>query len=205
MKKIIICLMMLFIVTSCRSEQVDLSSGVIDGIKYEETSEVTNYIKIEMEDNNLILLELFPDVAPITVENFQNLVSEKFYDGSVFHRVVENFMIQGGISATGRETDAIKGEFAANGIENTLSHKRGVISMARTNVMDSATSQFFIMHRDTPGLDREYAAFGEVIAGISTVDKIATTPTRIDPMTGQPRPVVDQVIRSIRFINIIED
>lgn len=135
---------------------------------------------IEMENNKLIKLELYPEIAPKTVENFISLVKKGFYDGLTFHRVIENFMIQGGDplgTGMGGPGYSIKGEFKANGFENDLKHTRGVISMARSNDPNSAGSQFFIMHQDSPHLDGNYAAFGKVIAGIEEVDQIASLKT----------------------------
>jgi len=131
---------------------------------------------IEMEDGGIIKGELYPEVAPYTVENFQTLVGEGFYDGLTFHRIIAGFMIQGGDpdgTGMGGAPNRIVGEFASNGIENDLLHTRGVLSMARTNEKNSATSQFFIMHADSPSLDGEYAAFGKVTEGIEVVDAIA--------------------------------
>lgn len=130
------------------------------------------------EQTGDIVIKLRPDVAPITVKNFENLVSSGFYDGLTFHRVCSGFMIQGGDpkgNGTGGSDQNIKGEFPANGVNNTLSHKRGVISMARSSNYDSASSQFFIVHQDSTFLDGNYAAFGEVISGMETVDGIAGT------------------------------
>jgi len=127
-----------------------------------------------------IKIELYPDIAPNTVNNFISLVKSGFYDGVVFHRVIEGFMIQGGDPdgmGTGGPGYRIKGEFISNGFENNLRHTRGVISMARSMMKDSAGSQFFIMHRDAPHLDGQYAAFGRVTEGIEVVDAIAKTPT----------------------------
>ena len=203
--KIITLVLTLILIASCtKKEPIDLSEGMVDDIMYSETTDITNFIKIETSKDEVIIIELLPEYAPITVENFQNLVEKKFYDESIFHRVIEGFMIQGGQSATGEEVQTIKGEFKANGIENNLLHERGVISMARLgDDMDSATSQFFIMHQDNPGLDGEYASFGKVIAGMDVVDRIATT--RVDnPASMAPKPVVNQVIRTIRFVTIEE-
>jgi len=202
--RIIILVVMLLTAVSCREiEVLDLSEGIVDNINYGEIDEVTNFIKIETNQNEVILIELLPDVAPLTVENFQKLIESKFFDGSIFHRVIDGFMIQGGISATDEAAETIQGEFENNGIENDLSHERGVISMARMgHDMNSASSQFFIMHQDTPFLDKDYAGFGRVIAGMDVVDRIATTRTAPDPRSGEPKPVVDQVIRSIRFVTI---
>ncbi len=136
-------------------------------------------ITIEMENGKKINIELYPDKAPITCENFIKLVKEGFYDGLIFHRVIKGFMIQGGCpdgTGAGGPGYTIKGEFAANGVDNPVKHSRGVISMARTQVPDSAGSQFFIMHEDAPHLDGQYAAFGKVTEGMDVVDEIANTP-----------------------------
>ena len=138
-------------------------------------------IKIVVKDFGTMTAELYPDKAPKTVENFLGLVKSGFYSGLIFHRVISGFMIQGGGYNEGfGETDApaIKGEFAANGFpQNDLKHTRGVLSMARTQNPNSASSQFFIMHQNAPYLDRQYAGFGAVIEGIEVVDKIAAVPT----------------------------
>ena len=138
-------------------------------------------IKIVVRDFGEMTAELSPDKAPKTVENFLGLVKSGFYTGLIFHRVISGFMIQGGGYKEGfEETDApaIKGEFAANGFpQNDLKHSRGVLSMARTNNPNSASSQFFIMHQNAPYLDRQYAGFGAVVEGIEVVDKIAAVPT----------------------------
>ncbi len=137
-------------------------------------------VVIEMENGKEIKLELYPEKAPITVENFLKLAKEGFYDGLIFHRVIEGFMIQGGDptgTGTGGAKDKIKGEFLANGVANDLKHERGVISMARSRANDSASSQFFIVHRDAPHLDGSYAAFGRVVDGMDTVDEIAAVET----------------------------
>ena len=137
-------------------------------------------VVIEMENGGKIEIELYPETAPITVKNFEKLVSEGFYDGLIFHRVIPGFMIQGGDpqgTGMGGSKDKIKGEFAANGVSNNLKHTRGVISMARAFDKNSASSQFFIMHADAPHLDGQYAAFGKVVSGIEVVDEIASIPT----------------------------
>lgn len=131
---------------------------------------------IEMENGKKIKLELYPEIAPITCENFEKLVKQRFYDGLIFHRVIPGFMIQGGCpkgNGTGNPGWNIKGEFSSNGVQNDLKHTRGVISMARAAHPDSAGSQFFIMHKDAPHLDGNYAAFGKVVEGIEVVDEIA--------------------------------
>ena len=196
---IIICLV-LIVTSSCG--RVDLSEGTIDGIKFKETDEVTNFVKIEMTTNDIKLIELFPDIAPISVRNFQNLVKDGFYDGVIFHRVIPGFVIQAGIPRNEtREYDSIKGEFRRNGVENNISHERGVISMARmgdsTTGFDTASTQFFIMHRDNPDLDELYAAFGRMLTGFNTLDKIANVSTN-----QQDEPIATQTIRSIRFIEV---
>ncbi|MDD6878057.1 MAG: peptidylprolyl isomerase [Clostridiaceae bacterium] len=137
-------------------------------------------IVIEMENGKKMKLELYPEYAPATVENFLRLVEEKFYDGLTFHRVIPGFMIQGGCpegTGMGGPGWTIRGEFAANGVANPLKHERGVISMARSRHPDSAGSQFFIMHRAAPHLDGQYAAFGRVVEGEDVIDEIASVPT----------------------------
>lgn len=152
-------------------------------------------VNIKMEDGNEIKLELYPEIAPNTVNNFISLANDNFYDGLIFHRVIKGFMIQGGCpqgSGMGGPGYSIKGEFSGNGIKNDLKHDRGVISMARSAQPDSAGSQFFIMHKTSPHLDGQYAAFGKVIEGMDTVDKIAETDTDYSD-----RPVNDQRIEYI--------
>ena len=150
-------------------------------------------VKIEMENGGVITAELYPEVAPNTVANFVNLVESGFYDGLIFHRVIPGFMIQGGDpqgTGMGGPGYSIKGEFARNGFrENTLRHTRGVLSMARSMMPNSAGSQFFIMHADAPHLDGDYAAFGKVTDGMDVVDRIASVRTGM-----QDRPVVEQKI-----------
>ncbi|MDD6873006.1 MAG: peptidylprolyl isomerase [Clostridiales bacterium] len=152
-------------------------------------------VTIEMEDGGVIRLELYPDIAPITVDNFVSLVKKGFYDGLIFHRVISGFMIQGGDpkgTGMGGPGYTIKGEFRANGVVNNIKHERGVISMARSMMPDSAGSQFFIMHADAPHLDGQYAAFGRVIEGIEEVDKIAAART-----SRGDRPVTDQRMKKV--------
>ena len=155
-------------------------------------------VEITMRDGGVIKLELYPDIAPITVENFTKLASEGFYDGLIFHRVINGFMIQGGDpegTGMGGSGTNIKGEFAVNGVANNISHVRGVISMARSRSYNSASSQFFIVHKDATYLDGQYAAFGRVIEGMDVVDAIAEVPTN-----GNDRPLTEQVIETIRVI-----
>ncbi|MGA0351461.1 MAG: peptidylprolyl isomerase [Acholeplasmataceae bacterium] len=133
-------------------------------------------VKLTLSTGEFMIIELYPEMAPKTVENFVSLVSNKFYDGLTFHRVISGFMIQGGCpkgTGTGGPGHHIEGEFSANGFDNPLKHTRGVISMARAQDPNSAGSQFFIMHKDSPHLDGQYAAFGKVIEGIDVVDFIA--------------------------------
>ncbi len=133
-------------------------------------------VTIEMENGGIIKAELYPEIAPNTVNNFISLIKEGYYDGIIFHRVIKGFMIQGGDptgTGTGGPGYCIAGEFNSNGFHNDLEHTRGVLSMARTAVPDSAGSQFFIMHEDSPHLDGDYAAFGKVIEGMEVVDEIA--------------------------------
>ena len=152
-------------------------------------------IVIEMENGGKIELELDAKAAPITVENFEKLVREGFYDGLIFHRVISGFMIQGGCpegTGMGGPGYHIKGEFAANGVENPINHVRGVISMARAQDPDSAGSQFFIMHADAPYLDGQYAAFGKVVSGMDVVDQIADAVTDFSD-----RPYDDVVMKRV--------
>lgn len=153
-------------------------------------------VRIDVVNFGAMDLELYEDVAPITVANFLKLVDEKFYDNLTFHRIIPGFMIQGGDplgNGMGGSKETIKGEFRANGIKNDLKHTKGVISMARTMMPNSASSQFFIMHEDAPHLDGMYAAFGKVYSGFDVIDKIANVKTdRSD------KPIEDVVIKSIR-------
>ncbi len=153
-------------------------------------------VVVDMDSYGKMEIELFPAVAPITVENFLGLVERGFYDGIIFHRVIPGFMIQGGDPngiGTGGSGKQIKGEFKMNGVDNPLNHTRGVISMARSSMPNSASSQFFIMHKDAPHLDGGYAAFGVVTSGIEVVDKIASVPTDF-----RDKPLQNVVIKSIR-------
>ena len=191
MKKIIailLCAVMLtFSLTSCGSKA-----------PYDKSETETNFVLIDVEDKGQIVVELYPDVAPITVANFKKLVSQGFYDGLIFHRVISGFMVQGGDpkgNGTGGSSETIKGEFSANGVENNLKHERGVISMARSDDMDSASSQFFIMHKTSPHLDGKYAAFGKVVYGMDTVDKIAEVATNY-----RDKPLENVVMKEVYFV-----
>ena len=152
-------------------------------------------VTITMENGDVIKAELYPDVAPISVNNFISLINKKYYDGLIFHRVIKGFMIQGGCpqgTGMGGPGYSIKGEFSQNGVTNNLLHTAGVLSMARSMMPNSAGSQFFIMHKDAPHLDGAYAAFGKVTEGMDIVDKIATTATDYTD-----RPMENQKIKSM--------
>lgn len=195
-------LLLALLLVSC-DEKEDIPEGPYN---FSETE--TDYVRLRVvEQKNAnkteyvgeIVIKLEPDIAPITVANFKKLVGEGFYDGLIFHRVINNFMIQGGDpkgTGMGGSDENIKGEFASNGVENSISHKRGVISMARNGYdMDSASSQFFIVHKDSTYLDGDYAAFGAVVYGIETVDKVAKVSTN-----GSDKPYKNVIIESARFV-----
>ena len=155
-------------------------------------------VTIEMEDGGKITAELYPEVAPISVNNFISLIQKGFYDGLIFHRVISGFMIQGGDPqgvGIGGPGYCIKGEFSGNGVKNDLSHSRGVLSMARAQNPNSAGSQFFIMHADAPHLDGDYAAFGHVDSGMDVVDEIAATPT-----DWRDKPTTPVVMKTVRVV-----
>ncbi len=191
-KKIIIAAMLMLaalaVLVSCSKNESDSSGDLGE----------TVMVQIEMENGGIIKLELYPEAAPITVDNFVKLVNEGFYDGLIFHRVIKDFMIQGGDpegTGMGGSDTTIKGEFKKNGWDNPISHVRGVISMARSSAMNSASSQFFICHADSTYLDGQYAAFGKVIEGMDVVDEIASVPT-----DKNDRPIEDVVIKTITVI-----
>ena len=155
-------------------------------------------VKITVENYGDIELELYPDVAPVSVRNFAYLAKQGFYDGLIFHRVISGFMIQGGDpmgTGMGGAKEKIKGEFLANGVRNDLKHTRGVISMARSAMPNSASSQFFIMHQDAPHLNGQYAAFGKVVEGMDVVDEIAAVDVNFNE-----KPLVDQVMKKVTLI-----
>ena len=159
-------------------------------------------VTITMKGGDVIKVELYPEIAPNSVKNFISLVSKGYYDGLIFHRVIKGFMIQGGCPqgiGIGGPGYSIPGEFAANGVENNLSHKRGVLSMARSNDPDSASSQFFIVHQDSTFLDGQYAAFGEVVEGIEVVDAICEK-VKVEDDNGTTLPENQPVINSIMVI-----
>ena len=180
--------------------------GSMKASDFEASEQKSDFVLIKVKDYGEIVVVLRRDIAPETVNNFKKLVSNKFYDGTVFHRVIENFMIQGGGyvpfdgKLTEKSADTIKGEFNHNGFTNKLGHVRGVISMARRpSSMDSASSEFFIMHSEHDSLNSEYAAFGYVLAGMDVVDAIATCDVD-DPSSTSPRPVKDVIIESVTFV-----
>lgn len=192
MKKLTLCLLAL-----CMS----LGLCACSSKKSTSSTSNNNTAVITVEDYGKIYVRLYPKQAPITVKNFKKLVKEKFYDNLTFHRIIKGFMIQGGDpngDGTGGSDDTIKGEFSANGVKNTISHKRGVISMARSSDYNSASSQFFIMQETTTSLDGQYAAFGKVTKGMSVVDAIANNATPTDS-NGTIAAKNQPVIKSIRL------
>ena len=163
----------------------------------------TYYAQIDVKDYGTITAELYADTAPITVTNFVSLVNQGFYDGLTFHRIISGFMIQGGDplgNGTGGSENKIKGEFSANGVDNPLKHTRGVLSMARSNAYNSASSQFFIMHADATHLDGQYATFGKVLSGMEVVDAICQN-TPVTDSNGTVAKENQPVITSIRMID----
>ena len=162
-----------------------------------------HHAQIEVENYGTIELELDADVAPITVSNFAKLVNEKFYDGLTFHRIIDGFMIQGGDpegTGMGGSSEKIKGEFSSNGVKNNISHVRGTISMARSNAYDSASSQFFIVHKDSTFLDGQYAGFGKVTSGIEIVDQICER-TQVEDNNGSVLKENQPIIKRITMVD----
>lgn len=197
--KIMILICMLLGITGCKENLGDVET--IENISYRETDKKTNNVLIELEDDRKILIELYPNIAPKTVANFKSLVAKDFYDDVIFHRVINNFMIQtGDATSLGRSAKTIKGEFSQNGVTNNLSHERGVVSMARANDMNSASSQFFIVQADSTYLDGAYAAFGKVLAGMDVVDAIARVAT-----DSNDKPLKDIKIDSIDFVKVVDN
>ena len=193
-RKILVVILSIFIMTGCKSNELDTT---VEGISYEVTDKVTNHVRLVIDDE-VIIIELYEKDAPITVENFKNLVKEDYYDGLEFHRIIKDFMVQGGI---GEYKEPIKGEFTSNGIENNIKHDKGILSMARTNEPNSASTQFFICltKEGTTHLDGDYAAFGKVIANMDKVEEIGSTPTKEGDA-----PLYKTLIDSIDFIIIDE-
>ncbi len=210
LKYVLLLILPIVLLTGCGK---DLTAGDIEGYHYEETDEVTNFVKIVTDKNKVIIIELYPDIAPKTVENFQNLVKEKFYDGIIFHRVIKDFMIQTGDpkgTGYGGSDETIFGEFSSNGFENNLKHEEGIVSMARsddnnpdtTDDYNTASSQFFICvnGNDRIGyLDGNYAAFGKVIAGYDTVLDISKVET-----DNNDKPLSVQKMKTVRFVKVEE-
>ncbi len=206
-KKIVLLMSIIlccFCLTGCNEQ---FKEGKIEGYSYAESKEVTNYVKLVTNQDKVILIELYPDVAPITVAHFQDLVKDKFYDNLLFHRVIDGFVIQTGspdgtVFTSGGES--IKGEFTNNGFENNLKHDEGVLSMARNSQdMDSASSQFFICVNTNDKLDYldgDYATFGKVIAGYDTVLEISKVPT-----DSNDKPLTPQSIKTARFVTVTKN
>lgn len=181
-------------VTTDGSSSVSASASEADDWVFKHDTSVKHHVEISVKDYGTIKLELDPTYAPISVDNFLTLAESGFYDGLTFHRIIDGFMIQGGDpnhDGTGGSETKIKGEFSANGVENPLSHKRGVISMARSNAYNSASSQFFIMHKDTASLDGQYAAFGVVTEGMEVVDAIADGHNGV--LAYEEQPVIEKI------------
>lgn len=218
--KYVLCLCLLFMLCGCSEEEKKMNYSTeklngktiynIENKKYIESEEATNYIKIDVNNYGIMIAELYPEVAPITVENIKELIKAKFYDGIIFHRVIKDFMIQTGDptgTGIGGSEKEIKGEFEINGIKNNISHIRGVLSMARRgsnpeteDTLNSASSQFFIVHQDSYFLDGSYASFGKLLNGYDILDKIATTST-----DQNDKPLNDIKMNSIRFVTLYEE
>ena len=218
--KYVLCLCLLFMLCGCSEEEKKMNYSTeklngktiynIENKKYIESEEATNYIKIDVNNYGIMIAELYPEVAPITVENIKELIKAKFYDGIIFHRVIKDFMIQTGDptgTGMGGSEKEIKGEFEINGIKNNISHTRGVLSMARRgsnpeteDTLNSASSQFFIVHQDSNFLDGSYASFGKLLNGYDILDKIATTSTN-----QKDKPLNDIKMNSIRFVTLYEE
>lgn len=192
---LLLSFILLLLISGCKEQTQNIKEDTISG---------THHAVIKVKDFGEIELELYGDKAPITVKNFIDLVNDEFYDGLTFHRIIENFMIQGGCpkgDGTGSSGQNIKGEFANNGVENDISHLRGVVSMARGGYdNNSGSCQFFIVHQDSTYLDGDYAAFGKVTKGMDIVDKIATE-TEVYGSNGEVMSYHQPVIESIRIID----
>ena len=198
---LILSLSLCFLLVACGSSQTDTAT---DGKDLSELTKNKVNVVITVKNFGDIELELYSDLAPITVKNFISLAKSGFYDGITFHRIIKDFMIQGGDpegTGMGGSKEKIKGEFTANGHQNDLSHTRGVISMARLgNDMNSASSQFFIVHKDSPHLDGQYASFGMVTKGLDVVDKIAEE-TPSEAYTGSVEKANQPVIETIKVLD----
>ncbi|MHB1485917.1 MAG: peptidylprolyl isomerase [Saccharofermentanales bacterium] len=202
MKKIICTMIMILICSSAAATGCKKGSDISDNSQTKLTG--LHHIEIQVKDYGTISVELDGDKAPITVSNFVELAEDGFYDGLTFHRVISGFMIQGGDpkgNGSGGSAKKIKGEFSDNGVENPLSHKRGAISMARSpSSYDSASSQFFIVHKDSPHLDGQYAVFGHVTSGIEIVDRICND-TPVQDENGTVNKQDQPIITSIKVID----
>ena len=218
--KMIICMGLIFILCSCGSDEVELNYTTkkvgdetiytIKTKKYVTSDEVTDLVMINVKDYGIMVAELYPDKAPITVENFKKLVSNNFYSGLIFHRVINGFVIQTGDpngNGSGGSDVTIKGEFEANGVKNDISHVRGVLSMARRGsdpetdeTLNSASSQFYIVQDDATYLDGKYAGFGKLISGYDVLDRIASVKTNMND-----KPLTDIVIENVRFVKYYEE
>lgn len=206
----ILLVCMLFITVGCKKNVTDggenLKPNTNESIKEIDLKDYEKHpkVKIQMENGGEMVLELYPEYAPETVKNFIKLTESGFYDGLKFHRIIKNFMIQGGDpqgNGTGGSDNTIKGEFSSNGFsQNTLTHTKGVISMARSDMPDSASSQFFIMHGTEQGLDGNYAAFGKLIEGEETLDEIANTPVDYRPNSNEQSLPLEEVKIKKAFI-----
>lgn len=198
--KIVFAILCMFLFTGCGQKEILGEKQTYENISYQETNKKTDNVVINLENDKKIIVELYPDVAPISVNNFKKLVESDFYNDIIFHRVVKDFVIQAGDGTSlGRNASTIKGEFNANGVENNLKHERGVLSMARSNIsMDSASSQFFIMLEDNSSLDGQYAAFGRVIAGMDVVDSIGSVVT-----DSRDKPIKDIKIKRTEFVKVV--
>lgn len=218
--KIIICMSLMFILCSCGNEKVELNYTTkkvgdetvytIKTKKYVVSDEATNLVMINVKDYGIMVAELYPDKAPITVENFKKLVSNNFYSGLIFHRVINGFVIQTGDpngNGSGGSDETIKGEFETNGVKNDISHVRGVLSMARRggdpetdDTLNSASSQFYIVQDDATYLDGKYAGFGKLVSGYDVLDRIASVKTNMND-----KPLTDIVIENVRFVKYYEE
>lgn len=203
MKKSTFLISILFLsamlLTACQKKKEEETTAASQG----DLLKGTHHVEITVKDYGTIKVELDADTAPVTVTNFISLAKEGFYDGLTFHRIISGFMIQGGDpqgNGTGGSDHTIRGEFSANGVKNSISHKRGVISMARAQDYDSASSQFFIMHKDSDSLDGDYAAFGHVTEGMEVVDKICED-TEVEDRNGTVTPENQPVIESVKVID----
>lgn len=218
--KIIICMSLMFILCSCGNEKVELNYTTkkvgdetvytIKTKKYVVSDEATNLVMINVKDYGIMVAELYPDKAPITVENFKKLVSNNFYSGLIFHRVINGFVIQTGDpngNGSGGSDETIKGEFETNGVKNDISHVRGVLSMARRggdpetdDTLNSASSQFYIVQDDATYLDGKYAGFGKLVSGYDVLDRIASVETNMND-----KPLTDIVIENVKFVKYYEE